>query len=77
MGQIGLCDLAGLMSGPPISLVLRLPDPIPADKRLLMVIEEFQGIGGSKTIASGEDQVRPLPDGVAAALRRDLHSRDV
>jgi ribonucleoside-diphosphate reductase alpha chain len=58
-----------------ISLVLRLPDPIPADKRLLMVVEELQGIGGSRTHPVGDDQVRSLPDGVAAALRRDLHAR--
>jgi ribonucleoside-diphosphate reductase alpha chain len=55
-----------------ISLIQRLPSPIPPMDRLQRVAEELEGIGGSRTIGFGAEQVRSLPDGIARALRLDL-----
>lgn len=55
-----------------ISLIQRLPSPLPPDERLRRVAEELEGIGGSRVIGFGTERVRSLPDGIAQALREDL-----
>ncbi len=55
-----------------ISLALRMPSPLSPEQRLQKVIEELNGIGGSRTVGFGADRVRSLPDGIAHALREDL-----
>lgn len=54
-----------------ISLTLRLPSPLPPAERLARVIEELDGIGGSRAVGFGPMRVRSLPDGIARALRED------
>jgi ribonucleoside-diphosphate reductase alpha chain len=54
-----------------ISLVQRLPSPLSPEERLLKVVEELDGIGGSRTVGFGAERVRSLPDGVAQALHED------
>lgn len=55
-----------------ISLIQRLPSPLTAEEKMQQVIEELDGIGGSRTIGFGADRVRSLPDGIAHALSEDL-----
>ncbi len=55
-----------------ISLTLRMPSPLSPVERLLAVMEELEGIGGSRTVGFGADRVRSLPDGISHALREDL-----
>ncbi|MGH2541354.1 MAG: LAGLIDADG family homing endonuclease, partial [Ardenticatenaceae bacterium] len=55
-----------------LSLVLRLPSDISPSERLEMVIDELDGIGGSRTIGFGPNRVTSLPDALAQVLREDL-----
>ncbi len=55
-----------------ISLVLRLPSHISPTERLDMVINELEGIGGSRSIGFGSNRVTSLPDALAHVLREDL-----
>ncbi|MFQ5460750.1 MAG: hypothetical protein ACE5EL_08155, partial [Anaerolineae bacterium] len=55
-----------------ISLIQRLPSPLDSEERLEKVIEELDGIGGSRTVGFGTERVRSLPDGIAHALHEDL-----
>jgi len=58
-----------------ISLVLRLPSPMPALTRLRQVIDQLAGIGGGRPTGFGPQRVRSLPDGVAQALADYLSDR--
>lgn len=55
-----------------ISLVLRVPSPLPARRRLQQVVKHLRGIGGSRPTGFGKDRVQSLPDGVAQALAEFL-----
>ena len=55
-----------------ISLVLRLPSDISPSERLEMVVEQMEGIGGSRSIGFGVNRVASLPDALAQVLREDL-----
>lgn len=55
-----------------ISLIQRLPSALAPAERLQQVVEELDGIGGSRTVGFGAERVRSLPDGVAQALYEDL-----
>jgi ribonucleoside-diphosphate reductase alpha chain len=55
-----------------ISLVQRLPSPLSPRERLQLVVNELDGIGGSRTIGFGTERVRSLPDGISHALSEDL-----
>jgi len=55
-----------------ISLVLRLPSHISPNERLEMVVEQLEGIGGSRSIGFGANRITSLPDALAQVLREDL-----
>ncbi|MBI2886826.1 MAG: vitamin B12-dependent ribonucleotide reductase [Chloroflexi bacterium] len=55
-----------------ISQLLRLSAPLPRRERLLLIIEQFEGIGGYATFGFGNGRVRSIPDAIAKALRRYL-----
>jgi ribonucleoside-diphosphate reductase alpha chain len=55
-----------------ISLVLRIPSPLTAARRLRQVVRQLKGIGGGRPLGFGRDRVRSLPDGVAQVLAEHL-----
>ena len=55
-----------------ISLVLRIPSPLSATRRLKQVVRQLKGIGGGRPLGFGRDRVRSLPDGVAQVLAEHL-----
>jgi ribonucleoside-diphosphate reductase alpha chain len=55
-----------------ISLVLRIPSPLSATRRLKQVVRQLKGIGGGRPLGFGRDRVRSLPDGVAQVLAERL-----
>jgi ribonucleoside-diphosphate reductase alpha chain len=55
-----------------ISLILRIPSPLSATKRLRQVVRQLKGIGGGRPLGFGRDRVRSLPDGVAQVLAEHL-----
>lgn len=67
-------DVAALAEalGRLISISLRLPSPISQADRLREMVSQLRGIGGSRTIGFGPEQVRSLPDAVGKALDEHL-----
>jgi len=55
-----------------VSLVLRLPSPLSASRRLNQVVRQLRGIGSGRSLGFGRDRVRSLPDGVAQVLAEHL-----
>ncbi|MSQ27688.1 MAG: vitamin B12-dependent ribonucleotide reductase [Dehalococcoidia bacterium] len=55
-----------------ISQMLRLSSPLSRRERLMLMIEQFEGIGGYATTGFGSARVRSIPDAIAKALRRYL-----
>jgi ribonucleoside-diphosphate reductase alpha chain len=55
-----------------ISLILRIPSPLSATRRLKQVVRQLKGIGGGRPLGFGRDRVRSLPDGVALVLAEHL-----
>ncbi|MCS7283727.1 MAG: adenosylcobalamin-dependent ribonucleoside-diphosphate reductase [Anaerolineae bacterium] len=55
-----------------ISLLLRVPSPLPARRRLQQVVRQLRGIGGGRPTGFGRDRVQSLPDGVAQVLAEFL-----
>ena len=55
-----------------VSLVLRIPSPLTATRRLKQVVTQLKGIGGGQPLGFGPDRVRSLPDGVAQVLAEHL-----
>jgi ribonucleoside-diphosphate reductase alpha chain len=55
-----------------ISLVLRIPSPLSASRRLTQVVRQLKGIGGGRALGFGRERVRSLPDGVAQVLAEHL-----
>lgn len=53
-----------------ISLILRVPSPIPPIERAHRVASELIGIGGARSLGFGENRVRSLPDAVAKVIDR-------
>lgn len=51
-----------------ISLILRLPSPVSARRRLKQVVKQLKGIGGGRPLGFGRERVQSLPDGVAQVL---------
>ncbi|HXF70620.1 MAG TPA: adenosylcobalamin-dependent ribonucleoside-diphosphate reductase [Thermoflexus sp.] len=58
-----------------ISLLLRLPSPVPPAERLRQVVDQLHGIGGGRALGFGPERVRSLPDGVARVLAEYLAER--
>ena len=54
------------------SLVLRLPSPLTPGARLGELVSQLRGIGGSRAVGFGPEQVRSLPDAVGKALDEHL-----
>jgi ribonucleoside-diphosphate reductase alpha chain len=55
-----------------ISLILRMPSALEPRERLMQVIGELSGIGGSRSVGFGPERVRSLPDGIAHALQEEI-----
>jgi len=55
-----------------ISLILRVPSPLSATRRLKQVVRQLKGIGGGRPLGFGRDRVRSLPDGIAQILAEHL-----
>jgi ribonucleoside-diphosphate reductase alpha chain len=51
-----------------ISTTLRFGNHLPAKERAKEIMEQMQGIGGSKSVGFGQNKVRSLPDAVARAI---------
>ncbi|HLI70839.1 MAG TPA: adenosylcobalamin-dependent ribonucleoside-diphosphate reductase [Ktedonobacteraceae bacterium] len=72
VGKAG-SDIAALAEalGRLISINLRLLSPLSQIDRTKQIAEQLRGIGGSRSVGFGAQQVRSLPDAVARAL--ELH----
>jgi len=57
-----------------ISLNLRMEGAVPNTERVRDIAEQLKGIGGSRSVGFGANQVRSLPDAVAQALQ--LHASE-
>ncbi|MCC6627701.1 MAG: adenosylcobalamin-dependent ribonucleoside-diphosphate reductase [Chloroflexi bacterium] len=73
VGRAG-SDIAALAEalGRLISLVQRLPSPLSAEERTQEIVNQLRGIGGSRTVGFGLEQVRSLPDAIGLALQKHL-----
>jgi ribonucleoside-diphosphate reductase alpha chain len=73
VGRAG-SDVAALAEalGRLISLSLRIPSPMPQEERLREMVSQLRGIGGSRSVGFGPEQVRSLPDAVGKALNEHL-----
>ncbi|MCS6802228.1 MAG: ribonucleoside reductase class II [Dehalococcoidia bacterium] len=72
VGKAG-SDIAALAEalGRLVSLTLRMASPLPPNERAREVANQLRGIGGSRSVGLGPNQVRSLPDAVAKAI--ELH----
>lgn len=59
-----------------ISLQLRSVAPMNRRQMLKLIIDQLQGIGGSRSIGMGPHRVMSLPDAVAGALEEQYFSED-
>jgi len=75
VGKAG-SDIAALAEalGRLISLNLRVLSPLSQTDRAQEIAEQLRGIGGSRSVGFGMQQVRSLPDAVARALEMHLDS---
>ncbi|HEU5230854.1 MAG TPA: LAGLIDADG family homing endonuclease, partial [Ktedonobacteraceae bacterium] len=75
VGKAG-SDIAALAEalGRLISLNLRVLSPLSQTDRLQEIAENLRGIGGSRSVGFGIQQVRSMPDAVARALELHLES---
>lgn len=75
VGKAG-SDIAALAEalGRLVSLNLRLLSPLSPIDRTREIAEQLRGIGGSRSVGFGPQQVRSLPDAVARALELHLES---
>ncbi|GHO42667.1 adenosylcobalamin-dependent ribonucleoside-diphosphate reductase [Ktedonospora formicarum] len=76
LGKAG-SDIAALSEalGRLISLNLQLLSPLSPMDRAKVITEQLRGIGGSRSVGFGIQQVRSLPDGVARALELHIESQ--
>jgi ribonucleoside-diphosphate reductase alpha chain len=75
VGKAG-SDIAALAEalGRLISLNLRVLSPLSQMDRAKEIAEQLRGIGGSRSVGFGMQQVRSLPDAVARALEMHIES---
>jgi ribonucleoside-diphosphate reductase alpha chain len=52
------------------SLLLRIPSPVPEEKRIELIVNSLTGIGGNGDVLFGAKRIRSLPDAVAYALNQ-------
>src|SRR5436853_351891 len=57
-----------------ISLNLRILSPLSQSDRVQEIVDQLRGIGGSRSVGFGMQQIRSLPDAVARALELHLES---
>jgi ribonucleoside-diphosphate reductase alpha chain len=76
VGKAG-SDIAALAEalGRLISLHLRIASPLSPAERAREIIDQLRGIGGSRAVGFGPDQIRSLPDAVARALELHLEGQ--
>ena len=60
-----------------ISQVLRQASPIEPVKRLELIVQQLNGIGGVRAMGFGPNRVNSFPDGVATVLQEYLSERTV
>jgi ribonucleotide reductase alpha subunit/intein/homing endonuclease len=75
VGKAG-SDIAALAEalGRLISLNLRILSPLSQTDRVREIADQLRGIGGSRSVGFGMQQVRSLPDAVARALEMHIES---
>ncbi|HZT99126.1 MAG TPA: LAGLIDADG family homing endonuclease [Ktedonobacteraceae bacterium] len=75
VGKAG-SDIAALADalGRLISLNLRILSPLSQSDRVQEIVDQLRGIGGSRSVGFGMQQIRSLPDAVARALELHLES---
>src|SRR5207248_9239921 len=75
VGKAG-SDIAALAEGLGrlISLNLRVLSPLSQADRAREIADQLRGIGGSRSVGFGMQQVRSLPDAVARALEMHLEA---
>ena len=73
VGKAG-SDIAALAEalGRMISLHLRVASPLSPNERAQEIVDQLRGIGGSRAVGFGPEQIRSLPDAVARALEIHL-----
>ncbi|HEU5200963.1 MAG TPA: hypothetical protein VFU32_15095, partial [Ktedonobacterales bacterium] len=73
VGKAG-SDIAALAEalGRLISLHLRVASPLSPNERAQEIVDQLRGIGGSRAVGFGLDQIRSMPDAVARALEIHL-----
>jgi ribonucleoside-diphosphate reductase alpha chain len=78
VGKAG-SDIAALSEalGRLISLNLQLPSPLSQIDRVQEIAKQLQGIGGSRSVGFGVQQVRSLPDAIARALTLSMSDESV
>jgi ribonucleoside-diphosphate reductase alpha chain len=78
VGRAG-SDIAALAEalGRLIGVALRLPSPLTPDERVREMVNQLRGIGGSRTVGFGLEQVRSLPDAIGLALQKHLEGQTV
>ena len=76
VGRAG-SDIAALAEalGRLISLQLRLPSPLTPEERAREIATQLRGIGGSRSVGFGLEQVRSLPDAIGLALQKHLEGQ--
>ena len=57
-----------------VSLVLRMDSPLDPKRRLNLVIDQLQGIGGRESHGFGPNRVDSVPDGIAKGLQKLLNA---
>jgi ribonucleoside-diphosphate reductase alpha chain len=55
-----------------ISKTLKMGDHLTSRERAVVIIEQLQGIGGSRTVGFGKEKIASLPDAVAKTLALDM-----
>jgi ribonucleoside-diphosphate reductase alpha chain len=55
-----------------ISYAVQIPSPLTPEERAREIARQLRGIGGSRSIGFGPEQVRSLPDAIALALLKHL-----
>ena len=75
VGKAG-SDIAALAEalGRLISLNLRILSPLSQTDRAQEIADQLRGIGGSRSVGFGSQQIRSLPDAVARALEMHMES---
>lgn len=76
VGRAG-SDIAALAEalGRLVGVALRLPSPMSPEERTREIATQLRGIGGSRTVGFGLEQLRSLPDAIGLALQKHLEGQ--